>query len=84
MTILGRTMKVGVLTDTYFSELLNEPLVAVIEWVSIYWFSRAGPGAAGRIYYEMSSAGTGTVVDGTVWQSVPLGLCVSNSGSRVS
>lgn len=46
----------------------------VIEWISIYWFSRAGPGAAGRIYYEMASGGTGNAMDGHVWQSVPLGL----------
>ncbi|RPD56178.1 alpha/beta-hydrolase [Lentinus tigrinus ALCF2SS1-6] len=46
----------------------------VIEWVSIYWFSKAGPGAAGRIYYEMSSGGTGTAFDGCVWQNVPLGI----------
>ncbi|KAJ7644656.1 Alpha/Beta hydrolase protein [Roridomyces roridus] len=25
----------------------------VLTWVSIYWFSRAGPGAPGRIYYEL-------------------------------
>ncbi|TFK82696.1 alpha/beta-hydrolase [Polyporus arcularius HHB13444] len=46
----------------------------VLEWVSIYWFSRAGPGAAGRIYYEMDSGGTGNAFDGCVWQSVPLGI----------
>ncbi|RDX42563.1 alpha/beta-hydrolase [Lentinus brumalis] len=46
----------------------------VLEWVSIYWFSRAGPGAAGRIYYEMANGGTGNALDGNVWQSVPLGI----------
>lgn len=24
----------------------------ILTWVSVYWFSRAGPAAAGRIYYE--------------------------------
>jgi hypothetical protein len=24
----------------------------VLTWISIYWFSRAGPTAAGRLYYE--------------------------------
>ncbi|KAI0718270.1 alpha/beta-hydrolase [Cerioporus squamosus] len=46
----------------------------VLEWVSIYWFSRAGPGAAGRIYYEMANGGAGSSFDGYVWQSVPLGI----------
>lgn len=26
----------------------------VLKWVSIYWFSRAGPAASVRIYYELS------------------------------
>ncbi|KAF8194974.1 Alpha/Beta hydrolase protein [Pholiota molesta] len=29
----------------------------VLTWVSIYWFSAAGPGASLRIYYEMVKAG---------------------------
>ncbi|KAA1473726.1 alpha/beta-hydrolase [Dentipellis sp. KUC8613] len=28
----------------------------VLTWISIYWFSRAGPGASGRIYYEFEHA----------------------------
>jgi hypothetical protein len=27
-------------------------LLAVLDWVSIYWFSRSGPAAASNIYYE--------------------------------
>lgn len=27
---------------------------AVLTWISIYWFSRAGPAASLRIYYEVS------------------------------
>jgi pimeloyl-ACP methyl ester carboxylesterase len=29
----------------------------ILTWISIYWFSRAGPGAAGRIYYEHEHPG---------------------------
>jgi len=29
----------------------------ILTWVSIYWFSRAGPAAACRIYYEMNHPG---------------------------
>ncbi|KAL8747134.1 MAG: hypothetical protein Q9190_000957 [Brigantiaea leucoxantha] len=55
----------------------------ILTWVSIYWFSRAGPGAAGHIYYEVShtkpkeEGGTGglTYWDVLKWQgSVKLGL----------
>jgi len=28
-----------------------------LTWISIYWFSRAGPAASLRIYYEMASYG---------------------------
>ncbi|KAF8825282.1 hypothetical protein HHX47_DHR7000742 [Lentinula edodes] len=31
----------------------------VLTWVSIYWFSRAGPAASLRIYYEVERAGQG-------------------------
>ncbi|KAI0794065.1 alpha/beta-hydrolase [Fomes fomentarius] len=47
----------------------------VLEWVSIYWFSRAGPAASCRIYYEMTGGGTAPDVYGdTAWTSVPLGV----------
>ncbi|KAI0770429.1 alpha/beta-hydrolase [Fomes fomentarius] len=46
----------------------------VLEWISVYWFSRAGPGESTRIYYEMSNGNIGTSFDGFVWQSVPLGV----------
>ena len=32
-------------------------MVLVLTWVSIYWFSRAGPAASVRIYYELALAG---------------------------
>ncbi|CDO72047.1 hypothetical protein BN946_scf184943.g82 [Trametes cinnabarina] len=46
----------------------------VIEWISIYWFSRAGPAAAGRIYYEMAGGGKHDAFEGTKWTSVPMGV----------
>ncbi|PCH40341.1 alpha/beta-hydrolase [Wolfiporia cocos MD-104 SS10] len=46
----------------------------VLTWISVYWFSRAGPAASVRIYYEvMGSAGVGAIV-GTKYSSIPLGL----------
>lgn len=32
-------------------------LYLVLTWVSIYWFSRAGPAASCRIYYEIQKNG---------------------------
>ncbi|EIW59623.1 alpha/beta-hydrolase [Trametes versicolor FP-101664 SS1] len=46
----------------------------VIEWISVYWFSRAGPTAAGRIYYEMTGGQTRPPSAGSQWQSIPLGV----------
>ncbi|KAE9397559.1 alpha/beta-hydrolase [Gymnopus androsaceus JB14] len=42
----------------------------VLTWVSIYWFSRSGPGAASRIYYENIRTG-----DRNIWtsSSIPMG-----------
>ncbi|KAI0351456.1 alpha/beta-hydrolase [Trametes cingulata] len=45
----------------------------VLEWISVYWFSRAGPAAAGRIYYEMTEGNQGDIFRGTKWTSVPVG-----------
>ena len=47
---------------------------AVLEWISIYWFSRAGPSASTRIYYEMTSGGTRDSNVGVKWMSVPVGV----------
>lgn len=43
----------------------------VLTWVSIYWFSRAGPAASVRIYYEFAKAGD---YQNFLWRRVPLGL----------
>ncbi|KAI0325055.1 alpha/beta-hydrolase [Cubamyces sp. BRFM 1775] len=45
----------------------------IIEWISIYWFSRAGPAASTRIYYEMTERNKHDVFEGTKWTSVPFG-----------
>ena len=44
---------------------------AVLTWVSIYWFSRAGPAASVRIYYELAKAGIPLDFPKT---NVPVGL----------
>ncbi|KAI0752574.1 epoxide hydrolase [Daedaleopsis nitida] len=46
----------------------------VLEWISIYWFSRAGPAASVRIYYEMTEGGTRSFFHKIKWTSIPLGL----------
>ncbi|KAI0629893.1 alpha/beta-hydrolase [Trametes polyzona] len=46
----------------------------VLEWVSIYWFSRAGPAASIRIYYEMTGGGTKDILSGASGASIPVGL----------
>ncbi|KAH9855142.1 alpha/beta-hydrolase [Lenzites betulinus] len=46
----------------------------VLEWVSIYWFSRAGPGASVRIYKEMTQGFTRATTADVRWTSIPLGF----------
>lgn len=36
--------------------LMNESSNTVLTWISIYWFSRAGPAASVRIYFEFAKA----------------------------
>ncbi|KAH9024534.1 Alpha/Beta hydrolase protein [Lactarius hengduanensis] len=43
----------------------------VLTWISIYWFSRAGPAASVRIYYELALSGELIVFPKT---TVPVGL----------
>ncbi|TBU56210.1 alpha/beta-hydrolase [Dichomitus squalens] len=45
----------------------------VLEWVSIYWFSRAGPAASVRIYKEMTDGFKRPAVVGVQWTSIPFG-----------
>ncbi|KAF8627375.1 hypothetical protein AX17_006190 [Amanita inopinata Kibby_2008] len=44
----------------------------VLTWISIYWFSRAGPAASLRIYYEVIQGIDGNVVT-TEATSIPMG-----------
>ncbi|TFK52700.1 alpha/beta-hydrolase [Heliocybe sulcata] len=44
----------------------------VLTWVSIYWFSRAGPTASTRIYYETHQAKD--LIDQPKVQGVPMGV----------
>ena len=46
---------------------------SVLTWISVYWFSRAGPAASVRIYYEIAGAGDLPVAD-VKWSSIPLGF----------
>ncbi|KAI0633455.1 alpha/beta-hydrolase [Trametes polyzona] len=48
----------------------------VLEWVSVYQFSRAGPGASLRIYHECTAGYTRRAVDFVRWSSVPLGFAM--------
>ncbi|KAI1816956.1 microsomal epoxide hydrolase [Poronia punctata] len=51
----------------------------VCTWVSIYWFSTAGPRAAHQLYYEVMHSGSGNAESAaleaaTAWQDVKVGL----------
>lgn len=45
----------------------------MLEWVSVYWFSREGPAASLRIYYEMTGGRAYDEYEGTRRTSVPFG-----------
>ncbi|KAF9468682.1 alpha/beta-hydrolase [Collybia nuda] len=46
----------------------------VLTWVSIYWFSRAGPAASLRIYYEATRSGDRDITTATWEVKVPTGV----------
>jgi hypothetical protein len=52
--------------NTFFSR-------SVLTWISVYWFSRAGPAASLRIYYEFAQGEDGLrpITDGP---TIPLGF----------
>lgn len=55
MIMLGTMMKVWLSSMPPDHFIINGGYAipwAVLQWVSIYWFSRAGPAASVRIYYE--------------------------------
>ncbi|EIN09294.1 alpha/beta-hydrolase [Punctularia strigosozonata HHB-11173 SS5] len=43
----------------------------ILDWVSIYWFSRAGPAASIRIYYEVTQGGDDELLRQT--PTIPMG-----------
>ncbi|KAI0358761.1 alpha/beta-hydrolase [Trametes cingulata] len=45
----------------------------VLEWVSVYWFSRAGPAASLRIYKENTDGLEKMADEDVEWTSIPLG-----------
>ena len=49
----------------------NHTRHAVLTWVSIYWFSRAGPAASLRIYYELTKSHEAINLPKT---TVPIGI----------
>lgn len=57
MNILGKTTKVRIYCETVWSLSDVQPIGLVLTWVSIYWFSRAGPAASLRIYKESADSG---------------------------
>jgi hypothetical protein len=49
----------------------------ILTWISIYWFSTAGPAASVRIYYEATYSHGKIVRDRTTlldWVNIPLGM----------
>ncbi|KAI0772887.1 alpha/beta-hydrolase [Trametes elegans] len=46
----------------------------VLEWVSVYWFSRDGPAASVRIYHALTAGSTHDALGGVVRGTIPLGV----------
>ncbi|KAH7136102.1 Alpha/Beta hydrolase protein [Dendryphion nanum] len=46
----------------------------ILTWISIYYFSKAGPGAANYIYYEMEHSEPPAFVAAQKYSEVPLGV----------
>lgn len=46
---------------------------SVLTWISVYWFSRAGPAASVRIYYEVIQDDPGAF-RAAKYSPIPLGL----------
>jgi hypothetical protein len=57
---LGQTKKVRALipkVDFVGGSFLRRLIGLVLTWISIFWFSRAGPAASVRIYFEIMGSG---------------------------
>ncbi|KAF8895099.1 alpha/beta-hydrolase [Infundibulicybe gibba] len=59
------------LADSPWAYLINPGVV--LTWISIYWFSRAGPTATLRIYYEATKT-EGNLLHKTEPTTIPLGF----------
>ena len=46
----------------------------ILTWVSIYYFSEAGPAATSRIYYEVEHSNPGAFLAAQAYVDVPLGI----------
>ena len=57
-----------------FNGLIVHTYATVLEWVSIYWFSRAGPAASLRIYWEMTNGYTLHALQRAKYSSIPFGV----------
>lgn len=66
---LGPTTKVSLKARMPWQ--LPDQKNSVLQWISVYWFSRAGPAATVRIYSEV---GLDQGLFYHQWSSVPLGL----------
>lgn len=58
--------------ESLCSYIIDHNRCTVLDWISIYWFSRAGPAASVRIYYEI--ARTGFLNGLPAWVSIPTGV----------
>jgi pimeloyl-ACP methyl ester carboxylesterase len=47
----------------------------ILDWISIYWFSTAGPGASVNIYHEAEQGME--EIGGSMWEYIPAPLCVT-------
>lgn len=75
MSIRGRTTKVSISLICTVSLSGRCPVVhlvlSVLTWISIYWFSRPGPGASTRLYFEAHKQ---KVWDNLKHTKVPMGV----------
>ena len=46
----------------------------ILTWVSIYYFSKAGPAATSNVYFEMEHSEPGAFVASQAYSDVPLGI----------
>jgi hypothetical protein len=74
MRILGMMMKVR--SPRSLRLLKDEQILShlVLTWISIFWFSRAGPTASLRIYYEFAQAGDPAAQLSSAGPTIPLGF----------